>query len=98
MASTATDVTGAMRDFGAGMETQYRALGLTARDAVVAVVRDMAFPARISRGHRPPALLASWVTGALGIRMWFLGTEVRELYAHPRRGEITIVDRSLTRC
>jgi hypothetical protein len=101
MASTATDVTNALREFGTGVETHGRALGSSVRHLMLVANVNELPSARIARDIQiPPTILLGWIFGALRASTAILGVEAGD--PDPRAGRVAgdfvIVDRSLTRC
>jgi hypothetical protein len=95
-----TEVTGAVRDFGAGVETKGRALGSSVLDLVGAASVTESARARIAQELRlPPAQIRNWIASTLELAACRLGADSRRVDSESaHRGDYVIVDKLLTRC
>jgi transcriptional regulator with XRE-family HTH domain len=103
MVSTAiaAEVTCAIRDFSAGVETQGRALGSSVRHLVLSAGVSESSRARIAREvQMPPAQLLNWIAGALGAATSLLGAETGSFEPSGGRvvGDFVVIEKSITRC
>jgi hypothetical protein len=97
----AAEVTGAIRGFGSGIDTQGRALGTSVRNLVVpAGVRDPSRRRLEWDLYLPPVQLLARFANAVGASASLLGSAA----ASPGLGTVdassdwVIVDKSITRC
>lgn len=101
MVSTAiaAELTGALRDFGTGVELQRRALGSSVRHLVNSAGVAEASRARIARELQiPPAHLLGWIASALELATSRVVAEQSGPDRCHGASALAIVDRSLTRC
>jgi hypothetical protein len=97
----AAEVTSAIRDFSAGVETQGRALGSSVRHLVLSAGVSESSRARVAREvQMPPVQLVSWIAGALEAATSLLGAETGSFEPSAGRvvGDFVIVEKSITRC
>ena len=95
----AAELTGALRDFGTGVEVQTRALGSSVRHLASAAGVTEASRARVARELQvPPVHLLGWLASALDLATSRVVADPVAVRRDGQRTDHAIVDRSLTRC
>lgn len=101
MVSTAlaSEMTNVIRDLGTGVETQGRALGTSVRHLVLAAGGGESSRARLARDIQLPTThVLGLVAGALRVSASLLEADARGAKTRRAMGDVTIVDKRLTRC
>ena len=95
----AAELTGALRDFGTGVESQTRALGSSVRHLAYAAGVSEASRQRVTRELQvQPVHLLGWIASALDMATSHLVADSSAVRRDGRSTDQAIVDRSLTRC